>query len=47
MTVVGGPSETLKLRLKTGGVANLLVERRDNCIVGSASGPSVKQVHQL
>ena len=40
VTSVGGPSETLKLRVKTGGLASL-VEMRENIIAGSASGPSI------
>ena len=40
VTLVGGPSETLKLRVKTGGLA-CLVEMRDNFMKGSVSGPSI------
>ena len=39
-TSVGDPSETLKLRVKTGGLASL-VEMRDNFMEGSVSGPSI------
>jgi hypothetical protein len=41
VTSVGGPSETLKLRVKTGGLASL-VEMRENIMEGSASGPSLE-----
>ena len=40
VTSVGGPSETLKLRVKTGGIASL-VEMRDNFVEGPVSGPSI------
>ena len=40
VTLVGGPSETLKLRVKTGGLASL-VEIRENFVKGSVSGPSI------
>ena len=40
MTSVGGPLETLKVRVKTGGLASL-VEMRENCMEESASRPSI------
>ena len=40
VTSVGGPSETLKVRVKTGGLVSL-VEMRENFIEESASGPSI------
>ena len=40
VTSVGGPSETLKLRIKTGGLVSL-VEMRDNFMEESVSGPSI------
>ena len=40
VTLVGGPLETLKVRVKTGGLASL-VEMRENCMEESASGPSI------
>ena len=40
VTSVGGPSETLKVRVKTGGLASL-VEMSKKCMKGSASGPSI------
>ena len=40
VTSVGGPSETLKVRVNTGGLTSL-VEMRENCMEESASGPSI------
>ena len=40
VTSVGGPSETLKVRMKTGGLVSL-VEMRENFMEESASGPSI------
>ena len=40
MTLVGGPSETLKVRVKIGGLASLVV-MRENCMEESVSGPSI------
>ena len=40
VTSVGGPSETLKLRVNTGGLA-FLVEMKNNFMEESVSGPSI------
>ena len=40
VTLVGGPLETLKLSVKTGGLASL-VETRDNFMEGSVLGPFI------
>ena len=40
VTSVGGPSETFKMRVKTGGLTSL-VEMRENFMDESASGPSI------